>query len=311
MSHRIVTVPFLCALNLFFAGDLDYSKNALTELYYNLSLHVLGDKYELSPTYDAISELTAGISTNIQNAIRSNMLKREEHAANNDLFENSGYKFKPKKSDFEKTEQDIVQSIVDDEPFILKKTDNDYFPPYPEHVIKIEDDFKKDNQDFIKTATELNKVDIGSKINAKNVKIDGVLAAAADLPQPNVKVDDKPNVTDIFGDLFENKTTRREDENFLQDLLTKIDDAAQSHIIPEVKYIPVKIEEPRLNYDDVVIKKEPKIDPDNEPLQDLDACDDWLQKQLKTEAFPDIKPKTETFFPVKKPKTKTFFPDIK
>ena len=160
-----------------------------------------------------------------------------------------------KKSDFEKTEQDIIQGIIDNEPFILKKTHNDYFPSYPENLIKIEDDFKKDNEDFIKTATELSKVDIGFAIEAKNVKVDVFLDVAADLPQPNVKIDDNANVTDIFGDLFENKTMAREDETFLNDLLTKIADAKRPQIIPEVKYIPVKTEEAKPKYYDVVIKK--------------------------------------------------------
>ena len=40
--------------------------------------------------------------------------------------------------------------------------------PYPENPRKVEDDFKRDNKDFIKAATELNKVDIGSAIEAKN-----------------------------------------------------------------------------------------------------------------------------------------------
>ena len=59
---------------------------------------------------------------------------------------------------------------------------------------------------MVKTATELNKVDIGSAIKAKNEKIDGILDAAADLPQPNIKTDDDANVTNILCDLFENKT---------------------------------------------------------------------------------------------------------
>ena len=102
------------------------------------------------------------------------------------MLENSLYRFKPKVSDFETTEQDIIQSIIDDEPFVFKKTDDNYFHPYPEKPIKIEDDFRRDNKDFIKTAVELNKVDIGSANEAKNKKIDGVLDEAADLPQRNV-----------------------------------------------------------------------------------------------------------------------------
>ena len=52
-------------------------KNALIELYYNLSLEVLSDEYEQAAVYTAISDLTAEISTNLQKAIRSSKLKRE------------------------------------------------------------------------------------------------------------------------------------------------------------------------------------------------------------------------------------------
>ena len=36
-----------------------------------------------------------------------------------------------------KTEQDISESIIDDKPFILTKTGDDYFLPYPENLRKI------------------------------------------------------------------------------------------------------------------------------------------------------------------------------
>ena len=71
LSHGIISVTFLCALNLSFAGDLSYPKNALSELYYNLSFQVLSDEYELSTSYDATRNLTADISINIENSIRS------------------------------------------------------------------------------------------------------------------------------------------------------------------------------------------------------------------------------------------------
>ena len=95
----------------------------------------------------------------------------------------------------------------------------------------------------------------------------------------------------------------RKDEKFLSDLLTETADAKKPQIIPEVKYILVKIGEPKQKYDKVVMKKEPKIHLDSEPLPDLNAYDDWIQKKLKTERFPDIKPKTEIIFPDIKLKT--------
>ena len=121
------------------------------------------------------------------------------------------------------------------------------------------DDFKKDNQDFIKTTPDhLNKTDIAGAIDAKNKKIEGVIGAAADFPLPNATVDDTPNVTDIFGDLYENKTMTKEDEKFLNDLLCTITDDFSPQIIPDVKYIPVKIEGPKPKFDHVVIKKTQK-----------------------------------------------------
>ena len=287
LSHSVVTVPFLCALNLYFMGELNYSKDALTELNYNLSLQVLSDEYELSPTYDAISELIVDISANIENAIRSNQLKREEDAAKNELLEKSLYEFKPKISDFERTEKDIIQSIIDDKTFILKKTDDDYFPPQPEVAIKIEDDFKRENKDFLKTAVELNKVDIGSTIEAKNIKIDGILDTAVDLPQDNVKIYGDIKVNDILGDLFENKTMTREEEKFSNDLFTKTADAKKPQIIPKVKYIPAKIEQPKLKYEDVVIKKDlPDVKPNIK--QDIFLPD--AKPDIKTDiSLPDTK----------------------
>ena len=73
----------------------------------------------------------------------------------------------------------------------------------------------------------------------------GVIDTAADFPPPNATVDDSPNVTDIFGDLFENKTITKKDEEFLNDLLSKIAEAKNPQIILEVKYTPAKIEVPK------------------------------------------------------------------
>ena len=67
----------------------------------------------------------------------------------------------------------------------------------------------------------------------------------------------------------------KEDEKFLNDLLCTITDDFSPQIIPDVKYIPVKIEGPKPKFDHVVIKKDPEID---ESLPDLDAYDTWLQK---------------------------------
>ena len=78
LAHGIMAVPFLCTLNLILSGDPKKLKSALTELYHNLSLEVLSNEYETCAVFDAIGDLTAEINLNLQKAISSNRLKREE-----------------------------------------------------------------------------------------------------------------------------------------------------------------------------------------------------------------------------------------
>ena len=49
-----------------------------------------------------------------------------------------------------------------------------------------------------------------------------------------------PKINDSFADLFENKILTRDDENLLNHLLTEIADAAAPHVVPEMKYVPIK-----------------------------------------------------------------------
>ena len=59
-SHGLVSVQFLSALNLFFGGDVQLSKDTITELYKNLSLENLSGEHQVE--FDKISELTAHIN---------------------------------------------------------------------------------------------------------------------------------------------------------------------------------------------------------------------------------------------------------
>ena len=144
--------------------NLKNPKNALTELYYNFSLEVLSDQYEQSSTYDVLSDLLAEVSSRLQEAIRSNKLKRVEDENKNEeiynytIIQKELYNFKPKKSDFEKPEQEIIQSFLDQEDFVLKKTDDDYFDSRPENTQQIQQEFDQDNKDFAQIALEIIKL---------------------------------------------------------------------------------------------------------------------------------------------------------
>ena len=59
------------------------------------------------------------------------------------------YNFKEEKTDFEKTENEIIQSIIDSGTFPLQKTENDYVEPQ-----------RQTKQDYLQTALEFNKADL-------------------------------------------------------------------------------------------------------------------------------------------------------
>ena len=107
-SHGLVSVPFLSALDLFFVRNNETPKNALSKLYYNLTLQVLSEEHiDHVSLFDSISNLTAEINLEIQKTIRSRKLKREKDEQNFKNIRDTLYKFKEEKTDFEKTENEI------------------------------------------------------------------------------------------------------------------------------------------------------------------------------------------------------------
>ena len=206
-------------------GENETSKNALTELYYNLSLEVLSEEYTESAAYQAIGNLVVEISFELQKSIRSNKLKRKEDEEKNKKIKEEMFKFKPETTDFQKTEQQIVQSIMDNEPFLLqKKTKNNYVEPKPEKIDEIENEYDKNKKDYLQTAFEFNKVDLSTAKDTLKKKKDGILDAATDLPSDNVKIDDDVKIDDIIIDdhgFFDEKDLKQEDREYLKNLLKK------------------------------------------------------------------------------------------
>ena len=118
------------------SGKYETSKNALSEIYCNLTLQVLSDEFtNYVLKFDAVSDLTA----EIQKAIRSNKLKGEEDKKNFEKAIDDIFVFEEKKSNLKETENEIVQNIINDRNFPLQKAENDYTEPKPQTVIEIED----------------------------------------------------------------------------------------------------------------------------------------------------------------------------
>ena len=73
-SLGLVSLQFLCALDIFIGGDIILSKNALTELYYNLSYETLSCGWNFK--FEAISDLVADVSFQIKKLTLSNLKRK-------------------------------------------------------------------------------------------------------------------------------------------------------------------------------------------------------------------------------------------
>ena len=92
-SHRIVSLQFLSALNIFFGGDVKLSKEPITELYKNLSLETPSGQQRIE--FEKISDLTANISFKVKHCILSKLEKQDKRNAGN----NKTHKFLKKLSE--------------------------------------------------------------------------------------------------------------------------------------------------------------------------------------------------------------------
>ena len=70
-SHRLVSIQFLSSLKLNFGGDVQLSKDTITELYKKLSLETLSSEQQVE--FDKISELTAQINFKMKHSILINI----------------------------------------------------------------------------------------------------------------------------------------------------------------------------------------------------------------------------------------------
>ena len=88
-SHRLVSIQFLSAVNLFFGRDVQLLKDTITELYKNMSLRTLRGEQQID--FDKISNLTAHINFKMKIPSCQHGRSRQGHQMNNqtlkDMYE--------------------------------------------------------------------------------------------------------------------------------------------------------------------------------------------------------------------------------
>ena len=117
--HGLVSVQFLSALNFFFGGDVQLSKDTITELYENLSLETLSG--ERQAKFDKISELTSNIDFKMKHSILTNNDDQGNVVKTSNGNIKDTYEFFKKPSDEDDFEREIVEDILKHGPYEHKK----------------------------------------------------------------------------------------------------------------------------------------------------------------------------------------------
>ena len=105
-AHGLVCVQFLAALNVFLGGNKIISKNAMSELFHNLSMPALNEMEDrVRLKFDAINDLNKSINNLlITEAYKFKTLRKEIRMGN----------FADHKTKNQKFEDDVVRNILYD-----------------------------------------------------------------------------------------------------------------------------------------------------------------------------------------------------
>ena len=155
--HWLFSLQFLLALNLSFGGETGTSKDAITELYKNLSFKTLSGEQQIE--FEKISDLSAHINFKMKHSILLNLENQDKDTRKNNENVKNTYEFYKKSSDEDALEKQIIEDIIKNEPYEHKKIEMPYVPPTVQDAQTIEDKIKDEIDDFLQTASEFNKID--------------------------------------------------------------------------------------------------------------------------------------------------------
>ena len=260
----IVSLQFLAAFNRFLGGDKEVSRNAVSELFHNLSWQALtNDNDSIQVQFEAVTALVQSINRLIQKQIYEQ--KKEQIQRGREVIEELTRKEKEdNKTEIEKIEEKFVNDIIQND-----QTDyTPYFePPAVKTEEKIDEDRKEWNKQFLEGELAKNERDfeIIEDIEAKN---------KVDLIKDAIDPGDGIFTNEETGHLDYTRTERNEPAApqldpsvlkgigiFLQGMSQAVSEQT-SDGLPELRYIPdVKYEEPeeiKPNLQDILTQPEPE-----------------------------------------------------
>ena len=145
----IVSVQFLANFNIFLGGDAELSREAMSELFNNLSWQALtndNDRYQIM--FDAISVLVQSINQRLQRYVMDH--RRKTKNVDNQILEQLLTQLTAKnKSEIDNIEDKIVQDIINED-------QTDYGapspppPPFPKSEAEIDFERREDTKEYLK-----------------------------------------------------------------------------------------------------------------------------------------------------------------
>ena len=143
-SHEVVSLQFLCVLDIFFGGGAILSKKVLTELYYNFSYETLcGDR---NFNFEAISGLAADTSFQVKKLTLSNLERKryQDKKSTNDI--KNSHEFFDKGDDEQKFEDELKEDFF--KQLDLIKTKHEYVKLTVQDAETIKKESKKKAMNF-------------------------------------------------------------------------------------------------------------------------------------------------------------------
>ena len=193
-SHGLVSPQFLCALGIFFGGNISLSKNALIEFHYNLPCETLSGGRDFK--FETISELTADMSFQMERSTLLNLKRKSEQdkKSNNDI-ENS-HDFIKKPGDDEEFENELKKDLFKELEHV--KTDHSYVEPIVQDAETIEKETKKKDDEFFKLALKFSEIDSAAVEQKRQKNIIDLFDYLED--DKSQVIDDRPKTENIFND---------------------------------------------------------------------------------------------------------------
>ena len=203
-SHGLVSLPFLGLIQYYLKeNDQSLIKNAISELYYNVSFEVLS--WAGNFNFTAVSDLTARLSVILKQAELRNLELRE--IENRALAQkiNNGWAFEP----IIKDRLDDVIKIIDQPDFDNEKILHLYIEPSVQTADEIDKTQKIIDADFTDLKTLFDKPGDIDAENKKNKKIETLIDdAVTNEKNPFNTLDDFWWEEDLFSKKDSPKTTK-------------------------------------------------------------------------------------------------------